>query len=264
MKKLVLWILAFFVLSFSFANASKEKVEACTLEYAPVCWVDGKTYGNKCAAWKVKIVHNWECKEEDYMTLACPAIYMPVVWTDWKTYSNECMAKAAWAFDNNIKMNNEKLLNSYLDFEISLPMPIKDEKEFLKKYWKVCVSATDWVNTHFIKNWEIVWSTRVWIPANFKPVYTCLAFEGLVLDQDLKSNFENSLKKLSLQEIKKINSALKNFYKDTKDFEWNLAKTQKLVKRIDRIKEISKFKTEYPILVLDYIKYQVIELFTQK
>lgn len=46
-------------------NESEEEALICTMEYAPVCWVGGITYGNKCQAWKNEIAYVWECKKED-------------------------------------------------------------------------------------------------------------------------------------------------------------------------------------------------------
>ncbi|MDR0651121.1 MAG: hypothetical protein LBG59_07170 [Candidatus Peribacteria bacterium] len=68
----------------------------CTLEYAPVCGKDLKTYGNNCAltASKTELLHEGECKAEEKPQI-CTMEYAPVCGTDGKTYGNFCGLQAS-------------------------------------------------------------------------------------------------------------------------------------------------------------------------
>jgi hypothetical protein len=79
--------------------------EACTMQYDPVCGVDGRTYSNDCMARVAgtEVASMGECPSFDDAALlqrpevatSCPETYAPVCGVDGNTYANECFAAEA-------------------------------------------------------------------------------------------------------------------------------------------------------------------------
>ena len=78
-----------------------DEPRACTMDWNPVCGIDGKTYGNRCTAGDVEIVHEGECAEqnrclpEQKQNQICTMEYVGVCGSDGVTYATGCTACAA-------------------------------------------------------------------------------------------------------------------------------------------------------------------------
>ena len=111
-KKLTIMVLAMFLFIAPFATAQnireaqqpvlisaelEDDAVMCTMDYRPVCGIDGETYSNRCVAEeqnRVRVAYEGECGRENALSVsrACTREYMPVCGADEVTYGNRCMA----------------------------------------------------------------------------------------------------------------------------------------------------------------------------
>ena len=114
-------------------SVAEEKPTVCTMQWDPMCGVDGETYGNMCMlnAAGVELSHRFECGVDDPKVLprveptpelvACTMEWNPMCGVDGITYGNPCGLDAAGI---ELDYEGECIISESTELTETAPLPI--------------------------------------------------------------------------------------------------------------------------------------------